>query len=77
LSHYLLEQSVTRKPSPFTTFYYPNSMFADAQTTLNVLVTLEDAFIAAYLVGVAQPWWRRASRRATADRSRRRGVWAL
>jgi hypothetical protein len=27
-------------------------MFADAQTTLNVLVTLEDAFIAAYLVGV-------------------------
>jgi hypothetical protein len=27
-------------------------MFDDAQTTLNVLVTLEDAFIAAYLVGV-------------------------
>src|SRR4051795_6317233 len=27
-------------------------MFADAQTTLSVLVTLEDAFIAAYLVGV-------------------------
>jgi hypothetical protein len=27
-------------------------MFANAQTTLNVLVTLEDAFIAAYLVGV-------------------------
>ena len=27
-------------------------MFADTQTTLNVLVTLEDAFIAAYLVGV-------------------------
>ncbi len=27
-------------------------MFADAQTTLNILVTLEDAFIAAYLVGV-------------------------
>ena len=27
-------------------------MFADAQTTLNTLVTLEDAFIAAYLVGV-------------------------
>jgi hypothetical protein len=24
----------------------------DAQTTLNILVTLEDAFIAAYLVGV-------------------------
>jgi hypothetical protein len=52
MSHYLLEQSVTHKPSPFTTFYYPAKMFSDAQTTLNVLVTLEDAFIAAYLVGV-------------------------
>ena len=27
-------------------------MFSDAQTTLDILVTLEDAFIAAYLVGV-------------------------
>jgi hypothetical protein len=52
MSHYLLEQSATGEPSPFTTFYYPVNMFADAQTTLNVLVTLEDAFIAAYLVGV-------------------------
>jgi Ferritin-like domain len=52
MSHYALEKSVTRKPSPFTTFYYPTKMFADAQTTLDVLVTLEDAFIAAYLVGV-------------------------
>ena len=52
MSHYLLEKSVTGKPSPFTTFYYPPGMFSDAQTTLNVLVTLEDAFIAAYLVGV-------------------------
>jgi hypothetical protein len=52
MSHYLLEMSVTKKPSPFTTFYYPPKMFTDAQTTLNVLVTLEDAFIAAYLVGV-------------------------
>lgn len=52
MSHYLLEQSVTGKPSPFTSFFYPKNMFADAQTTLNVLVTLEDAFIAAYLVGV-------------------------
>ena len=52
MSHYLLEKSVTHKPSPFTTFYYPPKMFSDAQTTLNVLVTLEDAFIAAYLVGV-------------------------
>ncbi len=52
MSHYLLEQSVTDQFSPFTTFYYPVNMFADAQTTLNTLVTLEDAFIAAYLVGV-------------------------
>ena len=52
MSHYLLEQSVTGEASPFTQFFYPNKMFSDAQTTLNVLVTLEDAFIAAYLVGV-------------------------
>jgi Ferritin-like domain len=52
MSHYLLEQSVTNAPSPFNSFFYPPKMFSDAQTTLNVLVTLEDAFIAAYLVGV-------------------------
>ncbi len=52
MSHYLLEQSVTKQDTPFTSFYYPMNMFADAQTTLNTLVTLEDAFIAAYLVGV-------------------------
>jgi Ferritin-like domain len=52
MSHYLLEQSVTGQPSPYTTFFYPPKMFSDTQTTLNVLVTLEDAFIAAYLVGV-------------------------
>jgi hypothetical protein len=52
MSHYALEESVTKQPSPFTTFYYPPNMFTDAQTTLNVLVSLEDAFIAAYLVGV-------------------------
>jgi hypothetical protein len=52
MSHYLLEQSVTDAPTPFNSFFYPKGMFQDAQTTLNVLVTLEDAFIAAYLVGV-------------------------
>jgi ferritin-like protein len=52
MSHYLLEQSVTDQNTPFTQFYYPVNMFADAQTTLNTLVSLEDAFIAAYLVGV-------------------------
>lgn len=52
MSHYLLEMSVTGKPSPVSTFFFPPKMLDDAQTTLNVLVTLEDAFIAAYLVGV-------------------------
>jgi len=52
MSHYLLEESLTRKPAAFTTFYYPPKMFSDAQSTLDILVTLEDAFIAAYLVGV-------------------------
>ena len=52
MSHYALEQSATGQDSPFTTFYYPFHMFEDTQTTLNTLVTLEDAFIAAYLVGV-------------------------
>jgi len=52
MSHYLLEASVTGQQSPFSQFYYPAGMFADAQVTLNTLVTLEDAFIAAYLVGV-------------------------
>jgi hypothetical protein len=52
MSHYLLEESVTGKPSPFTMFFYPQKMFSDPQVTLNTLVTLEDAFIAAYLVGV-------------------------
>lgn len=35
-----------------TTFYFPTGMFTDPQTTVNTLVTLEDAFIAAYLIGV-------------------------
>ena len=54
------------KPSPFTTFYYPKRMFTDALTTLNVLVTLEDAFIAAYLVGVRD--FSNANLRVTAAR---------
>ena len=52
MSHYALEKSVTGKPTPFTEFFYPKGMFHNAQVTLNTLVTLEDAFIAAYLVGV-------------------------
>jgi hypothetical protein len=53
MSHYALEVSLTGKPSPYTTFYYPKGMFEHAHVTLNTLVTLEDAFIAAYLVGVS------------------------
>jgi hypothetical protein len=52
MSHYLLEQSATDQFTPFSSFFYPHHMFADAQVTLNTLVTLEDAFIGAYLVGV-------------------------
>lgn len=52
MSHYLLEESVTEQNTPFKSFFYPVDMFASAQVTLNTLVTLEDAFIAAYLVGV-------------------------
>ena len=52
MSHYLLEESVTGQPTPYTKFYYPAGMFTNPQTTLDILVTLEDAFIAAYLVGV-------------------------
>ena len=52
MSHYLLEASVTRQPTPFTKFFYPAGMFTDPQITMDILVTLEDAFIAAYLVGV-------------------------
>ena len=52
MSHYALEQSVTNENTPFDEFFYPKDMFRDTQTTLNTLVTLEDAFIAAYLVGV-------------------------
>ncbi len=41
-----------------TTFYFPSGMFTtthaqqSVQTALNTLVTLEDAFIAAYLIGI-------------------------
>jgi hypothetical protein len=52
MSHFFLEKSVTQTHTPFTSFFYPKGMFIDSQTTLNVLVSLEDAFIAAYLVGV-------------------------
>src|SRR6476659_8323720 len=66
MSHYALEMSVTGKPSPFTTFYYPHHMFHRTRVTLNTLVSLEDAFIAAYLVGVRR--FSNADLRVTAAR---------
>jgi len=66
MSHYLLASSATGKDSPFTTFYYPKDMFSSAQVTLNTLVSLEDAFIAAYLVGVR--YFSTADLRVTAAR---------
>lgn len=53
LDHYQLLNSVY--PALATTFYFPTGMFGDASTyatTVNTLVTLEDAFIAAYLIGI-------------------------
>ena len=35
MSHYNLEKSVTNQDSPFTKFFYPQTMFANAQVTLN------------------------------------------
>ncbi len=52
MSHYALEQSATGQDAPFDEFFYPKHMFQSAQVTLNTLTALEDAFIAAYLVGV-------------------------
>ena len=66
MSDYLLASSATGKDSPFTTFYYPKDMFSSAQVTLNTLVSLEDAFIAAYLVGVR--YFSTADLRVTAAR---------
>jgi len=66
MSHYLLEKSATGQDAPYTEFYYPHNMFTDAQTTLNTLVTLEDAFIAAYLLGVR--YFSTADLRVTAAR---------
>ena len=52
MAHYALLHSLTGAAPPATTFFYPRGMFATAQITLNTLLTLEEAFIAAYLVGV-------------------------
>jgi hypothetical protein len=51
LNHYNFLVSAGGQPLA-TTFYFPTGMFTDPQVTVNTLITLEDAFIAAYLIGV-------------------------
>ncbi|MHB8636011.1 MAG: ferritin-like domain-containing protein [Fimbriimonadaceae bacterium] len=52
--HYDLLKGALSAGDTQTTFWFPTGMFTDKQTTINVLVTLEEAFIAAYLIGIAQ-----------------------
>jgi hypothetical protein len=52
MAHYVLLHGLAGTATPYTSFFYPKGMFADARTTVNTLVALEEAFIAAYLVGV-------------------------
>ncbi len=50
--HYDLLKGATGGADAQLNYYFPTGMFTNVQTTINVLVTLEDAFIAAYLIGV-------------------------
>ncbi len=50
--HYDLLKGATGGADAQVNYYFPTGMFTNIQTTINVLVTLEDAFIAAYLIGV-------------------------
>lgn len=50
--HYDLLKGATGGTDAQLQYHFPAGMFTDVQTTINVLVTLEDAFIAAYLIGV-------------------------
>jgi hypothetical protein len=51
--HYATLVGAGAKPLTLN-FYFPTGMFSDptGATTINTLITLEDAFIAAYLIGV-------------------------
>ena len=53
VNHYnlLVSAGATAVPTG-TALYFPTGMFTSAQATFNTLETLEDAFIAAYLIGV-------------------------
>lgn len=52
MEHYRLLKSATGTGTPIARFYFPQRMFVDAEVTLDTLVTLEEAFVAAYIVGV-------------------------
>ena len=52
MAHYLALNSLTGRAAAVTRFYYPSGMFSSGKTTIATLVSLEEAFIAAYLVGV-------------------------
>lgn len=50
--HYDLLRAATGGTDAQLNYFFPTGMFTNVQTTINTLVTLEDAFIAAYLIGV-------------------------
>ncbi len=50
--HYNLLKGATGNTDAPLNYYFPTGMFTDVQTTINVMTTLEEAFIAAYLIGV-------------------------
>ena len=50
--HYDLLKRATGGVDAQLDYHFPTGMFTDVSVTINTLVTLEDAFIAAYLVGV-------------------------
>lgn len=52
LHYQLLKNATGGLPTSVTEFYLPVGMFTNAKVTLDTVVTLEDAFIAAYLIGV-------------------------
>ncbi len=49
--HYDLLRSSTGGIDAAVNYFFPANTFTDVQTTMNVIVTLEEAFIAAYMVG--------------------------
>jgi|GEM_PF-1589245 hypothetical protein len=50
--HYDLLKSVTGNTDAQTTYYFPSNMFVSVRKSVDIVVYLEDIFIAAYLFGV-------------------------